>query len=251
MPLLRSIIMNEVGELILQHLAAVAHERRQRAARPALGERVDRLKAFQQARFARTHADLLAHTRYGAAARFFLNELYGPQDFSGRDTQFARIVPALVRMFPHELVQTVETLAAVHALSERLDTLMGRALPDGPIARADYVRAWQACAEAPARERQIELVLQVGQALDHYTRNRFLRHSLRLMRQPARLAGLGSLQTFLEAGFDAFAGMKGAEEFLRLIREREHALARRLFDADAVACATADPMDDPLLGQLP
>ena len=65
------------------------------------------LKAYQQQRFSRTYADLLASSRYAAASRFFLDELYGPQDFSDRDAQFARVVPALVRLFPQELVETV------------------------------------------------------------------------------------------------------------------------------------------------
>ena len=46
-----------------------------------------------------------------------LDELYGPQDFSDRDAQFARVVPALVRLFPQELVETVAVLARLHALS--------------------------------------------------------------------------------------------------------------------------------------
>jgi len=49
--------------------------------------------------------------RYGPAAHFFLEELYGPRDFADRDTQFARVVPALVRLFPREIVATVAILA--------------------------------------------------------------------------------------------------------------------------------------------
>jgi len=244
--------MNDAGTAILHHLDAVARERQARAATPGLETVVRELKAWQQARFATTHADLLADRRHAPAARFFLDELYGPQDFAARDAQFARIVPALVRLFPHELVGTVALLAEVHALSEQIDTRMGQALAAQlPLSRAAYVQAWQQAATAADRQRQIDLVLQVGRALDHYTRSLVLRGSLRLMRAPARAAGLGSLQTFLERGFDAFAGMKGAERFLGLIERRERALADHLFSLDAVACATAWPAGDTLLEQLP
>ncbi|MDP9125589.1 MAG: hypothetical protein M3N82_13465, partial [Pseudomonadota bacterium] len=111
--------MPDIATRILQSLAAVDAERRRRAAAPTLAADVAVLKAYQQKRFARTHASLLAHPRYGRAANFFLNELYGPQDFAQRDAQFSRIVPALVRLFPADTVGTVESLAAVHALSER------------------------------------------------------------------------------------------------------------------------------------
>lgn len=68
---------------------------------------------------------MLESKRYGAASRFFLDELYGPIDFTQRDHQFARVVPALVKLFPWQIVDTVGALAALHALSEALDTQMG------------------------------------------------------------------------------------------------------------------------------
>src|SRR6058998_1604614 len=93
-----------------------------------LDARVRLLKAYQQRRFARTYADLLATARYGAASRFFLEELYGPTDFDERDAQFVRVVPALVRLFSHEIIATVSTLAQLHALSETLDSTMAQLL---------------------------------------------------------------------------------------------------------------------------
>ncbi len=60
------------------------------------------------------------------AARFFLDDLYGPEDFTRRDEQFARVVPGLVRLFPQEIVGTVISLGELHALSEQFDTAMAR-----------------------------------------------------------------------------------------------------------------------------
>jgi hypothetical protein len=243
--------MPDIATRILQSLAAVDVERSKRAAVPTLAADVVAVKAYQQQRFARTHASLLAHPRFGRAANFFLNELYGPQDFTQRDAQFSRIVPALVRLFPADTVATVESLAAVHALSERLDTAMAVHLDGAAPSRASYVRAWQATGEPAARARQIELVMSVGEALDRHTRSFVLRASLKAMRGPARAAGMGALQAFLEGGFEAFGAMGGAKEFLATIHARETALVARLFDPDAVAAATGFPVQDDLLTQLP
>ncbi|MEO5687500.1 MAG: hypothetical protein ABIR54_09065 [Burkholderiaceae bacterium] len=243
--------MPDIAARILQSLSAVDVERRKRAATPGLADTVDALKTYQQQRFARTHAALLAHPRYGRAANFFLNELYGPQDFTQRDAQFSRIVPALARLFPADTVGTVASLAAVHALSERLDTAMAIHLGAELPGRSSYVRAWQRTGEPAARAQQIELVMSVGQALDRHTRSFVLRASLKAMRGPARAAGMGALQTFLEAGFDAFGAMGGAKEFLAIIHARETALAKRLFDPTAVAAATVPLAADDVLGQLP
>lgn len=217
------------AQTILAGLDEVERERRRRAAEPALAARVKALKHYQQQRLRHTYGDLLASARYRQAASFFLEELYGPEDFVQRDAQFARVVPAIARLFPGEVVATVESLSQLHALSERLDTAMAEAL-DSPALDADaYGRAWRAVGQPAARERQIALLLQVGQALDRHTRSRWLRASLHMMRTPAKAAGLDALQHFLEAGFDAFGGMGGADEFLRWIGERERRLAAALF----------------------
>lgn len=225
--------MSEDAHRILAELEVVSRERAVRAADPALAAGVVALKAYQQQRFARTYADLLASPRYAAAARFFLEELYGPKDFSQRDEQFARVVPGLVRLFPKEIVETVEVLARLHALSETLDTQMARHLLGTPLDRQAYARAWRATGQRQAREQQIDFTLAVGRDLDRLTRKPFLRASLHLMRGPARAAGLPALQQFLETGFDTFKAMGGAVEFLGTVGARERELARALFEAVA------------------
>lgn len=243
---------NPLADRITEHLGTVARMRAMRDADPDLARRVQALKAYQAARFARSYADLLADRRHGAATRFFLDELYGPQEFSRRDAQFGRVVPALVRLFPGELVATVEQLGQLHALTEALDDSAARQLPGLPCTAAGYARAWQATGRAPAREEQIRLTLAIGSALDQYTRNRLMRSTLKLMRGPAQTAGLSELQKFLEAGFDAFGAMKGAGDFLELVARRERALAAALFAPGAVQAAALPAHARPApLDQLP
>lgn len=234
--------MNKRGEMILQHLNAVRVERAARAADAALAERVTHIKRYQQARFALTYADLLSHPRYAGASRFFLDDLYGPGDFSQRDAQFARIVPALVRLFPNEVITTVEALTALHALSEQLDSEMARQVDQAPLTGASYIAAWRRTGQPASRQRQIDLMLDVGRALDVHTRRPLLRHSLRAMRLPARKAGMSALQAFLESGFETFRTMHGADEFLTQIAHRERAMAASLFGNASAAYP---------LGQLP
>lgn len=230
--------MSSDADKILSELSVVEGERRRRAAEPDLAQRVVALKAYQQLRFSHTYADLLASKRYAPAARFFLEELYGPTDFTRRDAQFARVVPALVRLFPREIVQTVMTLSRLHALSESLDTEMACRLPSMVPDAESYAMAWRATARAGDRERQIVLTLDVASALDRLTRKALIRNSLRLMRGPARASGLSELQIFLEAGFDTFRAMGGADDFMQIVSEREHTLVRMLFTEGSSADAS-------------
>ena len=224
---------SHLADQIRAHLAQVASLRAGQQADAALGQRVRALKAYQAQRFEQTYADLLAIPRYRAATRFFLDDLYGPQEFSERDTQFGRVVPALVRLFPHAVVATVDQLGQLHALSESLDDHTARHLGPEPLDAASYIRAWQATGRAEQRTQQITLTLAIGRSLDGFTGSRLLRTSLRVMRGPAQAAGLSALQDFLEAGFDAFGAMRGADGFLATVGQREQALADALFAPDA------------------
>ncbi len=226
--------MNERGFAILSFLEQVRAERLRRAADPALAARVLAVKAYQQARFEHSYADLLAHPRYATAARFFLNDLYGPADFTHRDDQFARIVPALVRLFSDEVVTTVAAVAELHALSERLDSAMASVYDASITTDQAYASAWRAVGRQADRNRQIALVLAVGHALDHFTGKPLLRRSVLLMRGPAQLAGLGALHAFIVEGFETFRAMRGATEFLGTVAQRESELAARLFAGGTV-----------------
>jgi hypothetical protein len=224
--------MSADSHAILSRLSVVECERRTRLATPGLEARVAAVKRYQQLRFSHTYADLLKSPRYGPASLFFLDELYGPADFTRRDAQFARMVPALTRLFPDEIVDTVATLSELHALSETLDTRMGQHLDEAQTVSAQsYVLAWQATGRPADRADQIRFTLAVASRLDRLTRKALLRNSLRLMRGPARAAGLADLQRFLELGFDTFRAMKGASEFMSTIDSRERELANALFSA--------------------
>ena len=218
-------------ESIARGLEVVRELRSARDRDPGLATRVHHIKQYQHQRFERDYAELLASPRYGVAARFFLDDLYGPTDFSARDAQFSRIVPTLARVLPHEVVHTVEQLIELHALSEELDQHMAQAIGPEPVDAGVYQRAWRQVARRTDRERQVRLTIDVGRALDAHTRNPFLGVTLRLMRGPARIAGLAQLQSFLESGFSAFVAMKGAQEFLDTIARNELALIAKLFDA--------------------
>lgn len=231
------------AETIRQSVADVERLREESRALPAIGAAVSLLKRFQARRFAGTYEDLLASPMHGAAARFFLEELYSDRDYADRDAQFARIAGAVERLFPRDVAETAAGLARLHALTESLDHDMAR---HGPLQGLGdvpgYVAAWKKVGRREDRQSQLETVMAIGTEMTRLTRLPGLRMMLRMMRGPAAAAGLTSLQRFLETGFDTFAAMTkvpgGAQRFLATVREREERLMHLLFDADPVACET-------------
>jgi hypothetical protein len=226
---------------LIRELGHLRRLHEERGASPGLAGALDRIAAWQARRLNATYVDLARNPRYAKAIAFFLDDLYGEGDFSRRDADIARVVPLMVRLLPQGVVATVAMAMELAALSQELDRrLLEKLGPTIPLTVAAYCEAYQSCANCAERERQIALIIATGQALDRYVRKPLLRKTLTVMRRPARVAGLGNLQAFLERGFDAFASMHGADEFLATINARETALMAAIFAGDRA------PFPDPL-----
>ena len=91
-----------------------------------------------------------------------------------------------------------------------------------------YAQAYRAVGKPRLRGHQIALVLRVGTTLDEAVHKPWIPRLLRASRLPAKFAGLGTLQTFLERGFAAFKELQGADDFLKAIAKRELETSRRL-----------------------
>ena len=228
-----SIEKQQSAAALRQHLQTAKHLRQQANRESAAAQDRLRLREWQAGRLARTHADLLASARFGQAAQFFLSDLYGPKDFSSRDEEVERILPLLIKMLPGSALRTIALAVELDALSEQLDSAMVAILCRiGQINCIDedaYAAAYRAVACQPQRQRQIELIREIGEALDRLARKPLLHGMLKLMRAPSHLAGLGDLHEFLERGFNAFRSMGSATEFLDSIECKEQKLLSKLF----------------------
>jgi hypothetical protein len=232
--------------LVLE-LAQVARLQAERAANPILAGALQRVATWQGRRLRMTYDDLAARERYAGAIQFFQADLYGSTDFAQRDADLARVVPVMVRMLPERVIATIATAVELHVLSQSLDRSLLARLPraDGQFSVAEYSRAYRKMGKRSERERQIRLIGEIGGALDIYVRKPLLRTALRMMRQPARFAGLAALHDFLERGFVAFQRMGGAREFLATVDTRERALMEALFAGETA------PFPDPLQPRPP
>jgi hypothetical protein len=230
------------SEEIRDALARVAELRQQARNQSPLASALHTIKQWQARRFASTYADLLADPVFAPSARFFLDELYSAQDYSARDAQFARIAGVIERSFPESVVATVLLLAQLHRQTEELDMAMAHQLCNENYSDKPgcYLGVWRKTGQRSLRHWQLNTVMEVGQTLARLTRKPGLRMLLKVMRRPAELAGLGSLQRLLESGFDNFAGMARkpavVDTFLSTIKTRETAWIDKLFDSDANQC---------------
>lgn len=191
------------------------------------------LQRWQSARLETTFTDFLAEPRTRPAARFFLDDLYGDYDVTSRDRDVERVLPLMKKLLPAHLIETAADAIELAWISHAFDLRMAEQLEKlSPRARkldeALYAKAYRAVGKPRLRAHQIALVLRVGTTLDEAVHKPWIPRLLRASRLPAKFAGLGTLQTFLERGFAAFKELQGAEDFLNAIARRELETARRL-----------------------
>jgi hypothetical protein len=196
---------------------------------PGSQERLAELQAWQSQRLLRSHADLRASPRYRAAIEFFFNELYGGGDPYARDHDLQRVHHVMERLLPKEALRALMLAIELEILSQELDAEVVRGLPPGPITVDSYAAGYRHAGRRSDRERQIELLGVIGGFLDRVVKKPMIRGLVHFARRPAHAAGFGALQEFLEHGLDAFESMKGADEFLATIRDRERRAMERIF----------------------
>ena len=204
----------------------------------ASGERLRELRAWQAARLASTYHDLLGDPECVDAVTFFLTDLYGPQEHPRRDQDLGRAWSVLSRTVPRAALGLLERAIELQTLTAQLDEAMVRQLAAGPVTWESYAAAYRAVGRPEARRRQIELILTIAADLDRVVRHAWVALALRAARVPARAAGFGALQDFLERGFAAFRRMKDAGRMLSAIREREARLSAALFTGTTVPVHT-------------
>ena len=194
----------------------------------ALHARLEELQKWQSQRLLRSHADLRANPRYRLAVEFFFNELYAAGDPRARDRDVMRVQRVMEKLLPREALTALCLAIELEILSQELDADVVRKLPPGPITVDSYAEAYRRAGRRSDRERQIELLGIIGHYLDGVVRKPIIRGLVRVARRPAHAAGFGALQEFLERGLDAFENMRGADEFLANIRDRETRAMERI-----------------------
>lgn len=182
-----------------------------------------------------TYADLIEQPRFQKATVFFFSDLYGAGDSSVRDAQLSRALPTMIKLMPAKALEPLALALEVDALSERLDAalaadLFPKASTSTAIDTPSYATAYRTSAQPAERVHQIDLLVDVGLALDRIARSPLVVGAVTMMRAPAKKAGFDALQSFLDRGLTAFRAMHGAGDFLDTIRSREMRIATRLFE---------------------
>jgi hypothetical protein len=193
------------------------------------------VQSWQRQRLEKTYENLIGQQRYQAAGEFFLGELYGGLHFRERDQEMERVLPVMVRMLRDDMILVLAEAFELQALSLDFDLDMTAQFQKSgwnELNAARYGEIYRACGRLSEREHQIKLIHRLGLELNELVHHRLVLWLIRTLRGPARAAGFGLLQSFLENGLNAFRIMGDGTEFIDTIGHSEGEIMQRLFDAD-------------------
>jgi len=199
---------------------------------PTHADALHKLRLWQLERLRLCYKDLERVPRYRLATLFFVNELYAPKDRTVRYRSLRRILPMMNRVLPDRALEALSIALELQALSDELDvglaqTLLDQGVDVAALTQAQYAQGYRLSERLADRHYQLKLLKLCGEELDRVVRLPLVIFALGIARQPAKLAGLTDLHEFLESGCKSFAAMRGADDFLRIITDREReALAR-------------------------
>ena len=193
------------------------------------------LQDWQRRRLTNSYHTLINQERYRAAGDFFLAELYGGLNFRERDQQMERVLPVMVRMLREDMLLALAEAFELQSLSLSLDMDMTAALQQSgwqELNSSRYGEIYRICGRPSDRQRQIELIGHLGLELNELVHHRLVMFLIRTLRGPARAAGFGLLQNFLEKGLRAFQIMGDGTEFIETIWHNEDRVMQRLLAGD-------------------
>jgi len=228
---------NRPGAERCREMLAWNHQLAERINAPGFKlESFQTLQQWQRKRLAKTYEDLINQDSYRPACEFFLEELYGGLDFLKRDQEVAKVMSVMVRFLPGKGLLTMADAFELQALSLEFDMEMADLLDaSGPVQLdvVSYGNIYRSCGKPLLRERQIQLIRDMGNELAKLVHKLLVARLIRLMRGPAYAAGFGALQAFLESGVFSFRRLDDPVYFINTIYKREWRSMQKLFAGDA------------------
>lgn len=209
----------------LQHGEKLQHKTQALGLTEALRE----LQSWQTKRLLITYDDMWQSRRFRPAMQFFIEELYGPKDFSQRDQDIARVVPKMAKLLPEQALKSLEAALRLNSLSHEMDLLLTENLQKQSINSQTYADAYRLCDNQQQREEQITLLAGLGSDLADVVKIKGISALLMISRKPAKLAGVESLHNFLSDGYKAFKKLGDVDAFISPIIARESALMEGIF----------------------
>ncbi|MEP1447414.1 MAG: hypothetical protein ABJK37_15020 [Paraglaciecola sp.] len=221
--------MSDSTKQIIRHLHGIS-TMQEIAEKAGLMPNIRAVQAWQCKRLLTSHQHMYQQKRFKPAVEFFINELYGPNDFSQRDQDIARIIPKMSRFLPESALQSLASALHLNTLSFELDFDLAKELVGTEVNRDTYATAYVNCNNHATRQQQIDYIRTLGTDLADVVKMKGISSLLFISRKPAKVAGVLALHEFLEKGFKSFKNIGNVNDFITPVINKEHQIMQQLIN---------------------
>lgn len=194
--------------------------------------RLRRLQAWQGERLKHTHRHWLADPVTADGIQFLLDDVYGGKDLLPVAREIRRALPRAMKLLPDKVMTTsasaLEAAILTQELDEAVTDVLGAKL-DRPIDEAIYLSGFRQPSHQEDRQRQLQLVAELGHRLDRYIRSRMLHATFKMVRKPAHAAGFANLYDFMDRSFRVMKPVPSVGLLLEQLATREETIMQRVF----------------------
>lgn len=194
--------------------------------------RLRRLQDWQSERLSHTHRHLLDDPATANGIRFLLDEVYGGRELLPVAREIRRALPKAMKLLPDKVMATsasaLEAAILTQELDEQVTDTLGNAL-DEPLTEMNYLKGFRQENHREARQRQLQLVAELGHHLDRYIRSRMIQTTFRMVRKPAHAAGFANLYDFMDRSFRVMKPVPSVGLLLEQLAAREETIMQKVY----------------------
>ena len=193
------------------------------------------LQAFQSERLEKTYADFQKDPQYQPFCEFFFERVYGPRDFSFRNTSIRTLHANLGNVLHKGVVSAVGRVIHLHELSDHLDNqmthkLLANGISPDTLDFASYAAAYRKLDNDKDRMEQIQLGVRCIRDFYRLSQMWIVGISLKTVSAAAKVLGMGRIMDFVAQGYKAFKTIRDMESLARMVEHREMEWHGRLLD---------------------
>ena len=152
------------------------------------------LQAYQSERMSQTYTDLKEHSEYHRIGKFFFDEIYGPKDFTFRDTSIRKLHQAMEGRIDGNILSAVDMVFDLQELSEELDDrLVERMVARGfgpELTAIQYKTIYRDLDNFDQRMTQVEMANDAVLEFHRFSKKWLVGVSLKTARSAARIMEL-------------------------------------------------------------
>lgn len=196
------------------------------------------LQALQTQRLTDTHSHLLASQQSAPAVQFLLDEVYSGKDLRPVANDIRRATRKAMNLLPESVMATSAAVMEATLITQELDEAMTQLMADQldqPTDLAIYSQAYRELGRHEDRQRQLDLIAELGHGIDRYVKSRLIQTTFRMVRKPAHAAGFTNLYDFLEQGFGALKPVPSVGTLLHGVAQTEAEIMNKLFGGHTLA----------------